>query len=100
MCHLKVNNLMKCVEDCSRALELLTPPVEANRQSRLRAHVRRGTAFAKLEMYIESLQDYEAARKLDPQNAQLLADADKIRSIIESRPIVSDSDSDGMEVVD
>lgn len=82
-CHLKLGNYMKCVEDSSRALELLTPPVPANAQSRLKAHVRRGTAFCHLELYVEGLQDYEAALKIDPQNIELLQDAEKIRAVIQ-----------------
>ena len=51
-CHLQVNNLMKCVEDSSKALELLTPPVDSNAKERLLAHIRRGTALAKLELVV------------------------------------------------
>ncbi|XP_038076928.1 dynein assembly factor 4, axonemal-like [Patiria miniata] len=83
-CHLKLRNFIKCIEDCSKALELLTPPVDANAKSRLRAHVKRGTAFCELELYVEGLQDYEAALKLDPTNVQLISDAEKIRATIQS----------------
>ncbi|XP_071795119.1 dynein axonemal assembly factor 4-like [Asterias amurensis] len=83
-CHLKLRNFIKCIEDCSKALDLLTPPVDANAKSRLRAHVKRGTAFCELELYIQGLQDYEAGLKLDPKNEQLKADSDRIRTIIQS----------------
>ncbi|XP_046357216.2 dynein axonemal assembly factor 4-like [Haliotis rufescens] len=82
-CHLKLRNLIKCVEDCSKALDLLHPPVPQNAASRCRALVRRGTAFCQLEMYIEGLQDYEAGLKLDRDNKELQADAEKIREIIQ-----------------
>ena len=36
-----------------QALELLTPPVPANMMSRVRCHIRRGTAFCELELYVE-----------------------------------------------
>ena len=36
-----------------QALELLTPPVPQNAASRVKAHIRRGTAYAKLELYVE-----------------------------------------------
>ena len=36
-----------------QALDLLTPPVEDNRKSRVKVLVRRGTALAKLEMLPE-----------------------------------------------
>lgn len=82
-CHLKLGNYMKCIEDSSRALELLTPPVQANAQSRLKAHVRRGTAFCHMELYVEGLQDYEAALKIDPKNNDLLEDSERIRKVIQ-----------------
>jgi dyslexia susceptibility 1 candidate gene 1 protein len=66
-----------------KALELLTPPVESNLQSRIKSHVRRGTAFCELELYAEGLTDYEAALKLDPNNPELKNDADSIRKIIQ-----------------
>ncbi|XP_073709910.1 dynein axonemal assembly factor 4 [Misgurnus anguillicaudatus] len=82
-CHLKMRNLHKAIEDSSQALELLTPAVPANAAARLKAHVRRGTAFCELELYVEGLQDYQAAVKIDPHNAALQADAEKIRQIIQ-----------------
>jgi dyslexia susceptibility 1 candidate gene 1 protein len=82
-CHLKMNNLFKCIEDCSKALELLTPPVPQNAASRARVHVRRGTALCQLELYAEGLQDYEAALKLEPDNDEVRTDAQKIRDIVQ-----------------
>lgn len=38
---------------CLKALELLTPPVSDNANARVKAHVRRGTAFCQLELYVE-----------------------------------------------
>ncbi|KAM7156272.1 dynein axonemal assembly factor 4 isoform 2-T2 [Molossus nigricans] len=54
-CHLKLKNLHKAIEDSSKALELLTPPVADNANARMKAHVRRGTAFCQLELYIEGV---------------------------------------------
>ncbi|CAH1800547.1 unnamed protein product [Owenia fusiformis] len=82
-CHLKLGNCMKCLEDSSTALDLLTPPVPQNAAARVKAHTRRGTAFCQLELYVEGLQDYEAALKLQPDNPQLRDDADRIRNIIQ-----------------
>lgn len=82
-CHLKLRNLFKCIEDCSKAMDLLIPPVPQNAASRLKALVRRGTAFCELEMYIEGLTDYEAALKIEPNNEQLKADAEQIRQVIQ-----------------
>ncbi|KAG8575767.1 hypothetical protein GDO81_009667 [Engystomops pustulosus] len=82
-CHLKLRNLHKTIEDASKALELLTPPVPDNAAARLKAYVRRGTAFCELELYVEGLQDYEAALKIEPSNINVKSDAEKIRRIIQ-----------------
>ncbi|XP_066446065.1 dynein axonemal assembly factor 4 [Eleutherodactylus coqui] len=82
-CHLKLRNLHKTIEDTSKALELLTPPVPDNAAARLKAYVRRGTAFCELELYVEGLQDYEAALKIDPTNITVKSDAEKIRQLIQ-----------------
>ncbi|CAF1135860.1 unnamed protein product [Rotaria sordida] len=82
-CHFQVRNMMKCVEDCSRALELLDPPVPDNLLQRIKAHVRRGTAFCELELYAEGLLDYEAALKLSPDDEKIKEDAQRIRNFLE-----------------
>ncbi|KAL4227531.1 Dynein assembly factor 4 [Mactra antiquata] len=86
-CHLKMRNFFKCIEDCTRALELLVPPVPQNADSRVKCHVRKGTAFCQLEMYVEGLQDYEAALKIDPNNQQIKDDAEKIRHLIQTETV-------------
>lgn len=43
-----------------KALELLTPPVADNANARMKAHVRRGTAFCQLELYVEGKRLMEA----------------------------------------
>lgn len=85
-CHYKVRNLFKCIEDCTRALDLLTPPVDLNAVSRLKAHIRRGSAFCDLELYAEGLLDYEAAIRIQPANQEILNDAENIRKIIVGLP--------------
>ncbi|XP_074925723.1 dynein axonemal assembly factor 4 isoform X2 [Chelonoidis abingdonii] len=82
-CHLKLRNLHKTIEDSSKALELLIPPVPDNADARVKAYVRRGTAFCQLELYAEGLQDYDAALKIDPTNKILKQDAEKIQHIIQ-----------------
>ncbi|XP_046754972.1 dynein axonemal assembly factor 4 isoform X1 [Gallus gallus] len=57
-CHLKLRNLHKAIEDSSKALELLTPPVPDNENARVKAYVRRGTAFCQLELYAEGRTIY------------------------------------------
>ncbi|XP_014677242.1 PREDICTED: dyslexia susceptibility 1 candidate gene 1 protein homolog [Priapulus caudatus] len=83
-CHLLVRNFHKCIEDSSKALELLVPPVEGNREARVKAHVRRGTAFCELQLYPEGLMDYDAALSLKPDDSELRADTSRIRSHIET----------------
>ncbi|XP_061578147.1 dynein assembly factor 4, axonemal [Cololabis saira] len=82
-CHLKLRNLHKAIEDSSKALEMLTPAVSANAAARVRAVVRRGSAFCQLQLYAEGLKDYEAALKIDPHNEALQVDAQSIRDIIQ-----------------
>jgi dyslexia susceptibility 1 candidate gene 1 protein len=60
----------------------LTPPVADNATSRLKAHIRRGTAFCELELYAEGLLDYESAIKIDPNNEEIISDAENIRKLI------------------
>ncbi len=85
-CHYNCRNLIKCVEDSTRALELLTPPVLDNAISRLKAHVRRGSAFCELELFAEGLLDYEAAIKIQPDNREIIEDAENIRKLIVGTP--------------
>ncbi|XP_062819470.1 dynein axonemal assembly factor 4 [Anolis carolinensis] len=83
--HLRLRNLHKAIEDASKALDLLTPPVPDNAKARAKAHVRRGTAFCELELYAEGLQDYMAALKIEPSNKNLEEDAERIRHIIQGQ---------------
>ncbi|XP_048887455.1 dynein assembly factor 4, axonemal [Brienomyrus brachyistius] len=82
-CHLKLKNLHKAIEDSSQALDLLLPAVADNADARMKAYVRRGTAFCELQLYAEGLQDYDAALKIDPYNQTVLSDAEKIRQFIQ-----------------
>ena len=75
-----------------KALDLLTPPVELNASSRLKAHIRRGTAFCDLELYAEGLLDYEAALKIEPNNEEIKNDAENIRKIILGLPPAQEID--------
>ena len=47
-CYIVLNLYEDAVIDCTRALELLTPPVEANRLSRVRTLAKRGSAYCQL----------------------------------------------------
>jgi len=63
-----------------------------NASSRLKAHVRRGTAFCELELYAEGLLDYEAALKIEPNNEEIKNDAENIRKIIVGLPPDQETD--------
>ncbi|GFR23032.1 dynein assembly factor 4, axonemal [Trichonephila clavata] len=52
-CHLNLRNLHKAIEDSSKALELLVPPVPSNASDRKEAHKIRGSAFQQLQLYVE-----------------------------------------------
>ncbi|XP_031558123.1 dynein assembly factor 4, axonemal-like [Actinia tenebrosa] len=86
-CHLHMKQYRECIQDCTCALDLLTPPVQANASSRCKAYIRRGTAFFHFNEYAEALRDYEEGLKLDPKNESLTADAKRICSIIQGTPI-------------
>ncbi|XP_066980217.1 dynein axonemal assembly factor 4-like [Macrobrachium rosenbergii] len=79
---LALNNLHHAINDCSKALELLTPPTADNSKSRLLCHIRRGTAFVGLGLYSEGLLDYRAAHKLSPDDESLLKDEQRIQAIM------------------
>ena len=54
-CHFAQNDFYAAGNDCSQAISLLTPPVEANRRSRLLAYSRRSAALA-------AVSDYESGK--------------------------------------
>ncbi|XP_074150670.1 dynein axonemal assembly factor 4 isoform X1 [Sminthopsis crassicaudata] len=66
-CHLKLKNLHKTIEDSSKALELLTPHVADNANARMKAHVRRGTAFCQLELYVEDQRKNTTSNQKEPR---------------------------------
>ncbi|ETE68054.1 Dyslexia susceptibility 1 candidate 1-like protein, partial [Ophiophagus hannah] len=76
----KGNKMFETGNYLAAALELLTPPVSNNAKARLKAHLRRGTAFCELELYTE---DYLAALKIEPVDKNIGQDVEKIRRIIQ-----------------
>mmetsp|Transcript_823 Transcript_823/g.2413 ORF Transcript_823/g.2413 Transcript_823/m.2413 type:complete len:345 (-) Transcript_823:1626-2660(-) len=72
-CHLKLDDYYAACNDCSKALSLLTPPVEANRKSRLIAFTRRSAALAGVGDYESAISDVRSALELDPDNEELKA---------------------------
>lgn len=79
--NLALSNLHHTISDTSKALELLIPTTEENAKSRLLCHVRRGTAFVRMQLYSQGLSEYEAARKISPEDKTLAADIKKIQAL-------------------
>lgn len=80
--HLALKNMHHTIKDCSKALELLTPPTQDNCNSRLLCHIRRGTALIRLSLLSEGLADYQAALQLNPENKALRKDVERIQSML------------------
>lgn len=83
-CYLVLNMYDDCVQDCTKALELLTPPVESNKMSRVKSLVKRGSALCELGKLSEALKDYELAQRLQPDNEQLVKDINLLKGKIVS----------------
>ena len=81
--HMAIGNLHKVIEDCSKALELLTPCITLNATSRLKCHVRRATALCRVGLAKHGVADLEAAVKLDPTSAALKADLERAKELAE-----------------
>ncbi len=82
-CYLATSDSDRCINDCTRALELFYPVVPSNYLSRSKVFVRRGTAFAKEGEYKLAVQDYEAAAKLVPDDEYLREDCARLRLVCE-----------------
>nr|XP_003706781.1 PREDICTED: dyslexia susceptibility 1 candidate gene 1 protein homolog isoform X1 [Megachile rotundata] len=72
--HYAMGNYCRCMEDCSKALELMEPKCESNRESRARCHARRGAALCKLSAPQHGIPELEAALKLTPDNESIKRD--------------------------
>lgn len=76
-------NYQRCAEDCTKALELLNPPVESNLKARVQALTRRGAALTKLGFIRQAYNEFVAAVKLDPTDELLRHDAEMLRAKLE-----------------
>lgn len=77
-------NFQRCAEDCTRALELLNPPVQSNLKARTQALARRGAALSKLGFLKQAYEEFQAAVKLDPCDEMLRHDTEMLRKKLES----------------
>nr|CDS34953.1 dyslexia susceptibility 1 candidate 1 [Hymenolepis microstoma] len=84
-CHIQTRNFFRALEDASTALDLLTPPVPQNLNSRVKAHVRRGVAFCNLQMFKEGVSEYEAATKLNPNDSSIQEDLTRLKELMKKR---------------
>ncbi|CAH0380901.1 unnamed protein product [Bemisia tabaci] len=95
--HLKLGNFHKAAEDASKALDLLQPAVEINREARAQVHVRRGMALCKLGSMKYGLMDFEAALRLVPTDDKLRQDVENIKLQIQ-RNFENDGEITDIEV--
>lgn len=82
-----LGNYYRCVEDCSTALELLTPPVLDNLAARAKCFARRGAALCKLGVPSKGVVEFEAALKLMPGDESLKADLAEARNAIKDEKL-------------
>ncbi|XP_044758343.1 dynein axonemal assembly factor 4-like [Coccinella septempunctata] len=77
--HYAQGNYQKTARDCSTALELLIPKVEANLKERAECIGRRGMALCKLKMLSKGIGELEASLKLmkNEEFASFLQEAEK-----------------------
>lgn len=78
-----VSLLILQAEDCSTALTLLDPPIEANRKARTACLARRGAALVKLGFLRQGCDELIAASKLDPGNDGLRREAEMVQRRLE-----------------
>ncbi|CAO1377202.1 unnamed protein product [Diamesa serratosioi] len=82
--HFAIENFQRSAEDCSKALELLNPPCDANLKPRIQALTRRGASLCRLGFLRQAYDEFVAAIKLDPKDERLRYDAEMIRSKLEA----------------
>ncbi|XP_043284788.1 dynein axonemal assembly factor 4-like [Venturia canescens] len=81
--HYAAENYQRCAEDCSKALELMVPKCEGNRDSRARCHARLGAALCKLSAPQHGIPELEAALKLAPENETIKRDLEVAKRYFE-----------------
>ena len=76
--YLKVGNWHGALSDCSKALDLLTPPCKANECQRFKVYLRRGMALTNLGLADKALGEYRAAEAIFPENEYVLSEIEKL----------------------
>lgn len=79
LAHFKQGNFCKCTFDCSTALDLMKPEVQANLNQRAECIGRRGMALCKLKKLSQGIDELEASLKLvhNEEFKQFLNEAEK-----------------------
>uniref|UniRef100_A0A182VZM9 Dynein axonemal assembly factor 4 n=1 Tax=Anopheles minimus TaxID=112268 RepID=A0A182VZM9_9DIPT len=83
--HLALENYQRCAEDCSAALELLQPAVEANRKARVACLARRAAALVKLGFLQQGYEEMVAASRLDPEENSLRIEVERLRRCMDDQ---------------
>ncbi|XP_063976453.1 dynein axonemal assembly factor 4-like [Diachasmimorpha longicaudata] len=74
-----LGNYNRCAEDTSKALELMIPKCEGNRESRARCHARLGASLCKLSAPQHGIPEFEEALKLAPENNTIRRDLEEAK---------------------
>ncbi|TPX34538.1 hypothetical protein SmJEL517_g02890 [Synchytrium microbalum] len=98
-CYLQLSQFENCVNDCTRALDVLAFQAERlrvqglltktdedvddeTRVRRVKLHVRRGTARLRMNVIKDAVVDYEVAAKLDYRNEDLRKDYEGLKALL------------------
>ena len=90
--HLKLGNLHCAIEDSTKALELLQPPVEANAVMRAKALIRRASALSELRFYDKALAEFQAAAEILPDNEGIQSNIKRMECLMLEDSSEEDSD--------
>ncbi|XP_026471176.1 dynein assembly factor 4, axonemal-like [Ctenocephalides felis] len=70
----------RCIDDCTKALELLVPACDANLKARASCIARRGAALCQVGYLGQGIEEMMSALKLDPYNTELKTDIEKAKN--------------------
>ena len=85
VCLLKMTRFTECIDDCTKAISLLVPVIDANRRQRANVFARRGAANMELELYEAAVSDYKTAGDLCPEMESLKLDREKLEILLAER---------------
>ena len=94
---LKTGNLIGCLEDSEKALDLMLPEVDANKSSRAAVRCRRAMALQALGEDVKALMELQIAEQILPENEKIKEDLEGLRKAINENE--NDSSSEEESVV-